>query len=791
MTRSANGRSAGDSAEADALGQAVRACRLRAGLSQEELAHRTQLSVRTIANIEAARVSRPHGHSLKKLADALGLTGGERESLLGWPRRAFEAGHAEDPSATDARRDTTARWWTTPPPRQLPADIGDFTGRADEIRQISAYLRRRQPERPPVTVISGQGGIGKSALGVRVAHAVADAFPDGQLFADLGGPATPQDPAVVLGWFLHAFGVDPAGMPADVAERTALFRSIVADRRVLIVLDDAAAAEQVRPLLPGTGASAAIITSRVRLDSLESARTFDLALFSLEESLALLTQVLTAGRVEPERVAAGEIVQSCGYLPLAVRIAAARLAARPDLSMAAYAWQLANEQRRLDQLRLGDLEVRASIELSYVTLDAVDKVAFSRLGIVDLPSLSAWVLGPLLDTDVSDTDATADRLAERRLLDIVGADPSGRSRYRVHDLVRLFALGRLRDDCDEPARLAALERALGMWLTVAETVTDALPTTSDLPTRGAGPRWSAPPWFLDDLRRKPRDWFRTERTNLAAAVQAAAANGLYRQAWEIAGSMASPCLLYGDYDILASTLDVARGACQQGDDAVGEATMLAAAGRLRQELCDLDGAHQLFQEAFHRFRNADDARGQAFAAIFTADTLRALAQRGNGSDLAEASRWGVVARDLCEKLDDTARMVDAWYVLGKIFLAQDRTADAGECFRTVLTLGGMLGKPTVRAHALFQLGRIARTSRHLSEATPAYREALDIAEGVGDLRSAAFIAYELATAEAEQGEVVVAMGHAEQAMHVYGFLRVEERMRQAKTLVDELTVARA
>jgi tetratricopeptide (TPR) repeat protein len=626
---------------------------------------------------------------------------------------------------------------------------------------------------------------------VRVAHAVANAFPDGQLFEDLGGLSSPQDPAVVLGWFLRALGVDPASVPADVAERTALFRSLVADRRVVIVLDDAATADQVRPLLPGSGASAAVVTSRGRLDALESARTFDLRLFSPADSLALLTQLLTAQRVAQEQTAASEIVQSCGQLPLAVRIAAARLAARPDMSLTAYAHRLADEHRRLDQLRLGDLEVRASIGLSYVTLNEVDKVALTRLSVVSLPSLSAWVLAPVFDADTADLTAIADRLAERRLLEVVGTDPRGEPRYRIHDLVRLFALQRLHDESDEPTRFAALVRALGLWLAVAETITGALPTTSDLATNGEGPRWSAPPWLADELRHEPRAWFRTERTNMAAAVRAAGAHGLHRQAWQIAGSMTSPCLLYGDYDILAATLDVARDVCRRGNDTVGEATMLAAAGRLRQELCEFDSAHQLFKEAFDLFHGVEEARGQAFAATFTADTLRALQQRAKGSDYAEATRWGMVARSLCEKLGDIPRMVDAGYVLGKIFVAQGRQAAAQDCFRTVLALGEQLNKPMVRAHALFQLGRIARASCRLFEATPAYREALDISECVGDLRSVAFIAYELATAEAEQGDVVVAIGHARQAMHIYRALRVAERMNQAKSLFDELTAIRA
>jgi len=325
------------------------------------LADRTQLSVRTIANIEGARVGRPHSHSLHRLADALGFTDDERELLFGWPRRPIEGDQRENAGSAGAGMDSPNRKWTTTPPRQLPADIADFTGRGDQIRRISAYLTQDQPENPPHAVISGQGGIGKSAMAVRVAHAVASAFPDGQLFADLGGLTSPQDPAVVLGWFLRALGVDPASVPAEVAERAALFRSLVAHRRVVIVLDDAAGADQVRPLLRGTGASAAVITSRVRLDALESARTFDLQLFSPAESLALLTRLLTARRVDPEHAAAREITESCGHLPLAVRIAAARLAARPDMSLTAYAHRLADEHRRLDQLRLGDLEVRASI----------------------------------------------------------------------------------------------------------------------------------------------------------------------------------------------------------------------------------------------------------------------------------------------------------------------------------------------------------------------------------------------------------------------------------------------
>lgn len=219
--------------------------------------------------------------------------------------------------------------------------------------------------------------------------------------------------------------------------------------------------------------------------------------------------------------------------------------------------------------------------------------------------------------------------------------------------------------------------------------------------------------------------------------------------------------------------------------------MLAAMGRLRQELCDLDGAHRLFQEAYRQFEAIGEARGRAFAAVFTADTLRAVQQRRNGSDFAEATRWAMTAESLCEKLGDATRRVDAGYVLGKTLVAQGRLEAALDRFHAVLALGERLDKPIVRAHALFQIGKIARTYRRSADATPGYREALGIAEDVGDLRSVAFIAYELATAEAEQGNVTDAIGHAERAMHLYQRLRVEERLTQARALLDELTASRA
>ena len=457
----------------------LRRCRLRSGMSQEELANRAELSVRAIANIEAGRVRRPHAHSLRKLADALGMSGQERDvfvrrSSLEPSEEAVQEPARSVASNPDPLSPATLRIRA----RQLPTDIGDFVGRQEECRAIGTFLRPNSAVRPPIAVITGQGGIGKTALALRVAHAVAGAFPDGQLFVDLGGSSRPQEPAVVLGRLLRALCVEARSFAgADVEERAGLYRSIVADLRLLIVLDNAADEHQVRPLLPGRGAAATLLTSRNHLAALEAARGFELSLFAPDEARTLLERIISVGRTRAEPIATDSIIRSCGGLPLAVRIAGARLAVRPDASISFVARQLQDKQQRLDGLKVGDLEVRATIGMGYDALSEGDRRALRHLTIINLPSFSAWALAPLLGNASSEAPVVADRLAGHRLLETVGTDPKGEPRYRLHDLVRLFASEQsLREDTVHDRR-AALERALGLWLVVAETITEGLPST--------------------------------------------------------------------------------------------------------------------------------------------------------------------------------------------------------------------------------------------------------------------------------------------------------------------------
>ncbi|GFJ77564.1 hypothetical protein Phou_017440 [Phytohabitans houttuyneae] len=252
-------------------------------------------------------------------------------------------------------------------PALLPPDIPDFTGRDGPAGELHHLLTAGRPSSAlAVAGVAGMGGVGKTTLAVHVAHLASSAYPDGQLYANLrGAEAVALDPSDVLARFLRALGVDARAIPNDPVERAELYRTRLAGRRVLVVLDNAASEEQVRPLLPGAASCAVLLTSRARLTGVEGARWIDLDVFARAEAIKLLGRVAGDARVAAEPDEAAAIVRLCGGLPLAVRVAGARLTARPTWRLAHLSRMLRDERRRLDRLATGDLEVRASLALSY------------------------------------------------------------------------------------------------------------------------------------------------------------------------------------------------------------------------------------------------------------------------------------------------------------------------------------------------------------------------------------------------------------------------------------------
>ncbi len=323
-------------------------------------------------------------------------------------------------------------------PAQLPATVPDFTGRTTvvhEVRNVLASAAGSEHRVMVVAALAGIAGVGKTTLAVHVAHQVRPDFPDGQLYVDLQGAGPrPADPEAILGSFLRALGVADSAIPPSLQERAALYRSLLDGRRVLVVLDNAQDAAQVRPLLPGAEGCAALVTSQARMTGLVGAHLADLDVMSPQEALSLFTKIVGAHRVGAESEAALDVVRACGFLPLAIRIAAARLASRRTWTVSVLAAKLADERHRLDELQAGDLAVKASFELGFAQLEPAQARAFRLLGLADSPDIS-------LDAAISLLDCGADE-AEDLLEDLTDAGlitPREPGRYQLHDLAWLYA----------------------------------------------------------------------------------------------------------------------------------------------------------------------------------------------------------------------------------------------------------------------------------------------------------------------------------------------------------------
>lgn len=317
-------------------------------------------------------------------------------------------------------------------PAQLPPAIADFVGRSDELAALTSTVRPGD-DRVRIALISGSAGVGKTTFAVHAANAVRASFPDGQLFADLGSGRTPVEPANVLGTFLRALGIPNGDVPASVEERTALLRSLCADRKLLFVLDDAAGIDQITPLLPGSPGCAVIITSRPRL-AMAADVHIDLGMFNHDEARALMVKIIGRPRHEAEPEAADYVLRACGGAPLAVRIAASRLATRPSWPIEHMAARLAGADR-LDELWLGDRSVQAMFDTIYASLDPELAERFLLLGAVPGAVIDLDLAAEVWATDMTSARWSLELLTDIRLLDFA-AEPDT---YRWHDLVRLYA----------------------------------------------------------------------------------------------------------------------------------------------------------------------------------------------------------------------------------------------------------------------------------------------------------------------------------------------------------------
>lgn len=351
-----------------------------------------------------------------------------------------------------------------PVPAQLPPDIADFTGRDRLVRELAAQVCGGDTA-VAISAVGGMGGVGKTTLALHVAHTVRDRFPDGQLYVNLRGvDAEPVPPGDALGGFLRALGVAEGDIPSTVDDRAAQLRTLLCDKRILMVLDNARDTAQVRPLLAGAPGTAVLITSRSALTELPCARRTRLDVLETEEAMELLTGMLGIDRVAAEFAAVREVIAHCGHLPLAVRIVGARLAVRPQWTIASLAARLADETQRLEQLRTGDLAVAAAFQVGYGQLHPEQARAFRTLARADVPDLALDGIAAVLDLPVPQAESVCESLVDLSLLETTSP-----GRYRFHDLLRLFA--RRVTDGDESA---VLVRLLDHYLASAKNLLSAI-----------------------------------------------------------------------------------------------------------------------------------------------------------------------------------------------------------------------------------------------------------------------------------------------------------------------------
>ncbi|WP_406127366.1 AfsR/SARP family transcriptional regulator [Streptomyces sp. NBC_00989] len=655
------------------------------------------------------------------------------------------------PPPADSRGTPAPRAWPTP--SHLPPDIADFVGRSEQIAWASSLVGKVDEAgrtAPPIGVISGRSGTGKTALAVHVGHRMSELFPDGRLFVDLRAADTaPLQPADALARLLRAMGADPETLPTSVEELTGLYRTHIGHRRVLLILDNAAGEAHVRPLLPPGPGCAVLVTSRRRLVALEGSAHLDLAVPGQAEALELLRRVAGPDRTSAEPERAAEIVSLCGRLPLAVRIAGARLAARPHWAPARLADRLRDERRRLSELRAGDLELRTSLELGYADLELPERRALRRLALLDLPDFAAWIAAPLLDIGTEEAEEAVERLVDCHFIDVIGVDETGRSRYRIHDLAREHARERCLSEESAEERTAAVLRLVASWLGLAEKA-------AALGPGGAARRFPEPAAVRpldaeteEELLERPTSWFAAEQACLLAAVEYCADHGMVRAARDLAGALiASSAALYNQFDAWSRSHAAAMAAVHRGGDDEGEAWLLAGLGQLRYEQDEFEESYTYFGKALRLFEARGDVpEGATLALAGMGTARREQAGYTEALELLDAAleRYG-------ESAGRGAR-ARVLYGIGYVHREQGRGAPAREALARALELYRAEGDRHGEALTLRSLALCHRAEGALTDAERQLHEALRIFAALRDTFGVMYTEQSLAKTELRLGRL--------------------------------------
>jgi DNA-binding SARP family transcriptional activator/tetratricopeptide (TPR) repeat protein len=667
-----------------------------------------------------------------------------------------------------------------PRPAQLPADIADFTGRETPVAQLCALLLGGDATSSPgavrIAVVNGAAGLGKTTLAVHAAHRVRTQFPDGQLYVDLlGASGQPAEPGEVLARFLRDLGVEGDKVPARVDERAALYRTRLTGRRVLILLDNAKDAAQVRPLLPGSSSCTVLVTTRNRTPDLVSTRFVDLNVLEDTEALALFSRIVGEERSAAEPDATAEVLVACAGLPLAIRICAARLAARRQWRIATLADRLRNEYRRLDELSIGDLAVRASFQVSYDSLKSPARGGdparvFRLLGLWQGLWISLAAATVLVGESEHDTAAALEALVDANLLESSAPDW-----YRFHDLLKVYATERAQAEEPKTARDQALSRLLWWYLDTAQAAADTVsPQRYRVPREPSAP--DHPPLAFAATE-TALAWYDDERANIVAATRQAASFGLHEIAWRLPPTLFPFFNRRRNWADCVTTHRVAAENALVAGERLGEAWARNQLGYALAKLRDTEAFGHL-EQALATRQEFGDTLGEAQTAIALGEGHLIM----HGAD-ENALRYLRRAADLLEPMGAVSLRSVALNTLGEVHFGLGDLDAAAEYYSQARDVDRQIGGQ-MEGHALNNLGHVYLLQHRLDEAIASLQEAIRKHRASGTLDGEAF--KHLGQAQAEVGSDADAVASLAEALRIFEQIGDQEQAAETAALLASL-----
>jgi tetratricopeptide (TPR) repeat protein len=740
------------------FGALLRSCRLSARLSQQDLAGSSGMSVREISDLERGRTRRPYPDSVHRLAEALGLHGETRAQFIAAAGRRLAGG-----AAADAR--TAPEGWQVRDgggrvvPRQLPGPVRQFAGREAELAALTGLLEgaNSTPVAAVISAIGGTAGVGKTALAVHWAHQVTERFPDGQLYVNLRGyDAVPPVPASdALAGFLRALGVAGPDIPGDPDERAAAYRSLVAGRRMLVMLDNARQVEQVRPLLPGSPACVTVVTSRDALAGLvarDGALRLELDLLPLPQAAGLLRRLI-GSRADDDPDATVTLATQCCRLPLALRVAAELATASPHVCLADLTAELADLQHRLDALETGGDDhtaVRSVLTWSYRHLDQDAARLFRLLGLHPGLDLGLHAAAALAATSPASARRMLDALARAHLI-----QSAGPGRHGLHDLLRAHARERGWAEDSEDGRQAALTRLFDFYLRTAATAMDVLfPAERRRRPSIPPPATPAPP--LADAA-EARAWLDGDLANLAAFAAYTADRGWPDHAIRLSATLSR--YLAGGSRFPEAAVIHAHAVAAAGaiGDRVGQATALSNLSQIDLHYGHGQQAASRLRQALALFREAGDREGEA-RVLNNLATVEA--QQGR---YRQAGQHHQQALQLYLAAGNQTGAARALHGLGDMDLRIGRYQHAGDHLQRALALCQEVGDRVNEAYILANIGDLSlRLGRHRQAAGDLTR-ALGLFREAEDRTGEAWALAHLGAAELGEGHGQLAIDYHQQA----------------------------